>query len=254
MAISNDTITYYGSDPEDGLSAPVQLRRVVQRVLNRCARLEREAEAAREVLAQLRAELAGAREVTAQARHGTLHDGLTKLPNRQLFRDRLDRALAQQAAAGTPVSVMYLDLDGFKAVNDQHGHDVGDQLLCVVAERLRRAVRAQDVCARLGGDEFACLFVQVPERDQLAALARKLVATVAAPVMLGALRLCIRPSIGIALGPVDACTVSALLACADAAMYRAKRARTGWAFFEGAGALAPVGRPCVARWIRPCRT
>lgn len=216
----------------DCVAALAQLQHAAQLEFERLARLELEAECTRTALRLAQAELAGTRAQEAHARHVAMHDGLTALPNRQAFRSRLDEVLAHQAAIGPGIAVMYLDLDGFKAVNDQHGHEVGDQLLCIVAERLRRTVRADDMLGRLGGDEFACLFAQVAGRRQLGALAHKLVAAVGAPITLGPLRLAIRPSIGIALGLRDARSTTALLACADAAMYRAKRTHVGYAFYE----------------------
>lgn len=226
----------------DCVAALGQLQNAAQLEFERLARLELEAEHARTALTLAQAELAGTRAGEAQARHVAMHDGLTALPNGQAFRARLDEALAHQATTGPGVAVMYLDLDGFKTVNDLYGHEVGDQLLCIVAERLRRAVRADDIWGRLGGDEFACLFTQAGDRAQLGALARKLVAAVAAPLTLGPLRLAIQPSIGIAMGLSDAHSTTALLACADAAMYRAKRTHAGYAFFDSdADGAAPNG-------------
>jgi len=226
----------------DCVAALGQLQNAAQLEFERLARLELEAEHARTALKLAQAELAGTRAGEAQARHVAMHDGLTALPNGQAFRARLDEALAHQASNGPGVAVMYLDLDGFKTVNDLHGHEVGDQLLCIVAERLRRAVRADDMWGRLGGDEFACLFTHAGERWQLGALARKLVVAVSAPLTLGPLRLAIQPSIGIAMGLTDAHSTPALLACADAAMYRAKRTHAGYAFFDsGADGVAPNG-------------
>ena len=128
--------------------------------------------------------------------------------------------------------MLYLDLDDFKKVNDTHGHAVGDELLRVVAARLSRSVRADDVVSRLGGDEFACLLGDLPAREQLSHLACKVLDAVAAPCQIGPLRLHIRPSIGIAVCPSDGETADLLLEHADAAMYNAKRHRSGYAFFD----------------------
>lgn len=226
----------------DCVAALGQLQHAAQLEFERCSRLELEAEFTRAALQLAQADLAGTRAGEARANHVARHDGLTALLNRQAFRARMDQVLAHQAATGPGIAVMYLDLDGFKSVNDQHGHEVGDQLLCIVAERLRRAVRADDIWGRVGGDEFACLFTQVGGRQQLGLLARKLMAAVAAPLKLGPLRLAIQPSIGIAMGLRDAHSTTALLACADAAMYRAKRTHVGFAFYEsGADGAAPNG-------------
>lgn len=173
-----------------------------------------------------RRDLAGTRAGERRARHQSLHDGLTSLPNGSLLREELARAVD----GGQPVALMYLDLDGFKAINDRHGHSVGDELLRIIATRLRRAVRGEDVVSRLGGDEFACLLYDAPEREQLSHMACKLFDAVSAPCTLGNLNLQVRPSIGIALAPQAGLTPEALLHQADAAMYDAKRRQSGYAF------------------------
>jgi diguanylate cyclase len=216
----------------DCVAALGQLQHAAQLEFDRLARLELEAVFTRTALQLAQAELAGTRAGVARANHEAMHDGLTALPNRQTFRARLDEVLSHQTSTDKCVAVMYLDLDGFKTINDQHGHEVGDQLLCIVAERLRRTVRANDMLGRLGGDEFACLFTRIAGRMQLGSLARKLAAAVAAPITLGTLRLAILPSIGIAVATADVRSTTALLACADAAMYRAKRTHAGYAFYE----------------------
>ena len=197
-------------------------------------RLEEELLDVRAALAGARAELVGTRAGERRARHLSLHDGLTSLPNRAFFRQRLDEALARSRPNRSGVAVMYLDLDGFKAINDAHGHEAGDELLRIVAARLARAVRAEDVVGRLGGDEFACVLEGVPDREQLSHLACKLYDAVSAPFKIGGLELVVRASIGIALFPTDGVTADALLESADAAMYRAKRQRTGYGFCDRA--------------------
>lgn len=183
-------------------------------------------------LAQAQSALAGLRDGERRARHEAQHDALTALPNRQHFRERLQQALAVPARQRTTLAVLYIDLDDFKPVNDRHGHATGDELLRIVATRLTRAVRAEDMVSRLGGDEFACLIADVTDPAGLDALARKLIAIVSAPVALGTLKLRVRPSIGIAVSPLDASDADALLRRADAAMYHAKRTQTGAARFE----------------------
>lgn len=170
-----------------------------------------------------------------RARHLVLHDELTSLPNRRYFRERLDQALRPVEAQQPSASVLYLDLDGFKRVNDLHGPAAGDDLLRVVAARLSRVVRVQDMVSRLGGDEFACLPADRLNREQLVHLAAKMFDAVSAPVKIGALVLNIRPSIGIAVGgesagPGDA--AAALMKQANDARFRAKRTRSGYAFHE----------------------
>jgi len=189
-------------------------------------------------LRRTRIELQHAHSSEQQARHQALHDSLTELPNRSCFRQRLDRDLARgqpQALDSAPVlAVLYLDLDGFKPINDRHGHETGDGLLRVVAARLARAVRSDDMVCRVGGDEFVCLLGDVLNRQQLSHLACKLFDAVSAPLRIGALDLLVRPSIGIAVCPQDGDTTDALLRRADTAMYRAKRQQLGYAFFDAA--------------------
>ena len=181
-------------------------------------------------LAQARAELRGTQAGERQARHRALHDGLTALPNRSFFMEELSVALHATRAPG--LSVMYLDLDEFKPINDQHGHAVGDEMLRIVAARLARVMRSQDVVSRLGGDEFACLLKGLSDRERLRQLATEMHNAVSAPCKIGALTLSVRPSIGIACCPGDGNGVDDLLNNADTAMYRAKRAGSGHAFFS----------------------
>lgn len=195
-------------------------------------RLELEVSESLAALAQANAELIESRADERRARFEAWHDSLTTLPNRTHFRARLELGLADAAPNREPLALMYLDLDGFKRINDTHGHDTGDKLLRIVAARMLRTVRAEDVVSRLGGDEFACLLVGVPDRSHLSQLACKVFEAVSAPLTIGPLTLSVRPSIGIATFPGDGDTVEALLKVADAAMYRAKRQRTGYAFSD----------------------
>jgi diguanylate cyclase len=209
-----------------------QLHTTLTHELDRCRQLKVEVAEAETALAQARAELAGTRAGERRARHLAMHDGLTSLPNRRFFGEQLDHALAQVAPRRPAIAVLYLDLDGFKPINDAHGHATGDELLKIVAARLARAVRAGDMVGRLGGDEFACLLADSLNREQLTQLASKLVDAVSAPLQVGPLKLTVRPSIGIAICPTDGITAEALLKSADTAMYRAKRHQCGYAFFD----------------------
>ncbi|WP_317205670.1 EAL domain-containing protein [Janthinobacterium sp.] len=149
-------------------------------------------------------------------------DVLTGLPNRVLLADRLQQALAHSERHGQSLAVAYLDLDGFKAVNDRHGHDVGDELLISIAQRMKDALREGDTLARIGGDEFVAILAELDEpQDCEPALARLLEAA-AAPV--GALRLHVSASIGVTLYPQDGADADLLLRHADQAMYHAKQA------------------------------
>jgi diguanylate cyclase (GGDEF)-like protein len=203
--------------------------------------LERSLQEARTTLAQVRSELICAQGGEEHARHLALHDSLTSLPNHRNFHARLRDAVSEAPhRSSQTLAVLYLDLDGFKLINDTHGHAIGDELLRIVAARLTRALRAQDVVSRLGGDEFACLIHGVPGSRQLGRLAGKLVNAVSASAKIGALRVRVRASIGIASWPIDGVTAEALLESADAAMYRAKQRQCGFAFLPREAASTSV--------------
>jgi diguanylate cyclase (GGDEF)-like protein len=165
-----------------------------------------------------------------EAVHEALHDSLTGLPNRSLFLDRLRHSVARAERTGTPVAVLFCDLDGFKTVNDSLGHRTGDRLLVSVAERLGDALRPTDTIARLGGDEFAVLLEELPGPGDAARAAQRLLDSLKPPFELREREFFISASIGIAAGIKDAET---LLRDADLAMYRAKsRGKGRYAIFE----------------------
>jgi diguanylate cyclase (GGDEF)-like protein/PAS domain S-box-containing protein len=165
--------------------------------------------------------------VEAQLRHQALHDQLTGLPNRALFLDRLVGALARRLRRDEQIGVCFLDLDGFKAVNDQRGHAAGDRLLAAIGERLRLTVRAGDTVARFGGDEFTVLLEGGIVAADVARLVPRLMAAIEEPILLDGREERVSASIGIALSPPVGDTAEALLAAADAAMYRAKELGRG---------------------------
>ena len=169
--------------------------------------------------------LTGAHSVAAVRE--AYHDGLTGLPNRMLFLERLDRALDIGARARTRIAVLFLDLDLFKQVNDTLGHAAGDELLRGVAARLRAAVRGGDMAARLGGDEFAILLEPVDDAGQAGEIAERISTAVAAPFAIGGKEVLTRASIGIALSDDTTASGDALVQDADVAMYRAKKSRPG---------------------------
>lgn len=166
-------------------------------------------------------------DVTARRRdgerlaHQAIHDPLTGLPNRLLFVDRLRRALAAGDGHGH-TAVLFLDLDHFKVVNDSLGHSAGDRLLVTIADRLRAAVRPDDVVARFGGDEFVVLCQRVPDARAAAEVADRIAAAVARPVTLTEGEVYVTVSVGIALSGADLDTPDTMLQHADAAMYSAK--------------------------------
>ncbi len=160
------------------------------------------------------------------------HDMLTGLPNRRLFLDRLAVAMARARRAGKPCALLFVDLDGFKAVNDTLGHQTGDALLKAVALRLERAVSASDALARIGGDEFTVICEGLDSTADASAVAEEVLAALARPFQVMGHDMEISASIGIALFPDDASEVDELLRHADAAMYAAKRSgRACFRFF-----------------------
>jgi diguanylate cyclase (GGDEF)-like protein/PAS domain S-box-containing protein len=153
-----------------------------------------------------------------QVRHEAVHDPLTGLANRTLFRDHLEQALARSQRSGGCIGLLFLDLDNFKQVNDAHGHAAGDDVLRELGSRLQAAVRPSDTVARIGGDEFVVLCEQV-DRQSAVALGERLHEAIRLPVAVGGSVHHLSASIGIALGQSDP---EALLGNADSALYRAK--------------------------------
>lgn len=151
------------------------------------------------------------------------HDPLTQLPNRILFADRLQLAMVQTQRSGHLLAIAYLDLDAFKSVNDTLGHEVGDQLLIMVAQRLRDTLRAGDSACRLGGDEFALLLDDLASIDECAQALQRLLDAIAVPYRIDAREVQISGSIGFTLYPFDAANTDTLLRHADQAMYIAKQ-------------------------------
>ncbi|MBT0771914.1 diguanylate cyclase [Kineosporia sp. J2-2] len=168
-------------------------------------------------------------QLTERLRHEASHDPLTGLPNRQVLRRRLEDALSQPPPHDAAVAVLYVDLDGFKGVNDSLGHAVGDELLVQVADRIAACVRSSDVVARLGGDEFAVLLPRVGYLETATAIGERIVEALAEPFEIDGSFCRIGASIGVAMSATDdsGSTVPQLLNAADEAMYEAKRAGKG---------------------------
>lgn len=165
-------------------------------------------------------------------------DALTGLPNRVLLADRLSQAIRQARRQKRLLAVVYLDLDGFKAINDSYGHDVGDQLLMVIASRMRAAMREQDTIARLGGDEFVALLTDLSSTEVIEPLLKRLAEAAASPLFIGNLGLQVSASLGVAFYPQEQEEVSAsqLLRQADQAMYQAKMSgKNRYQFLSGDG-------------------
>ncbi len=151
------------------------------------------------------------------------YDQLTGLPNRVLFDDRLRQAIAQARREQRQVAVLFLDLDGFKAVNDTLGHTSGDEMLQQVSERLTHCLRATDSVARFGGDEFTIALAAIEDRDDVIRIANKIIAEVARPYYLDGTEASVTTSIGISFYPGDGSDPNVLIQRADTAMYHAKR-------------------------------
>ncbi|CAI8692449.1 EAL domain-containing protein [Burkholderia pyrrocinia] len=171
----------------------------------------------------------------AEERLGYLatHDVLTNLANRMLFEERLAHAIVHAKRLGRKVAVMYLDLDRFKLVNDTLGHNAGDEVLKMVAERIVAKVRANDTVARMGGDEFALVLEEVDDVRDVGRVARKLLDEVGRAIDIGGREIFVTPSIGISIYPDDGTEAEDLILLADQAMYGAKsRGRNVFQFFE----------------------
>ena len=178
-----------------------------------------------------------------QLRHAAFHDALTGLPNRALFRDRLDQALAILERETGVVAVLFLDLDDFKVVNDTAGHHAGDALLGAVAARFSSVVRPGDTVARLGGDEFAVLLTNLRTAEEAATVAAKLQAQLATPVNVEGTEVDVHTSIGIAVATTAGCSADDLVRHADVAMYVAKsEGKRTHRFYEPAMHAALVER------------
>ena len=173
------------------------------------------------------------RKTEKRMSHMVRHDGLTGLPNRMLFHERLDEALARMRREGEKLAILYLDLDRFKHVNDALGHPAGDKLLAATANRLRSCVRDGDVVARFGGDEFAVLQLAIGGPQESSALARRIIAALSEPSDIEGHQIVTGVSAGIAVAPADGETSDQLLKNADMALYRAKEeGRNRFRFFE----------------------
>jgi diguanylate cyclase (GGDEF)-like protein len=171
---------------------------------------------------RLEREIAERRRAEEEARHLAHHDSLTGLPNRLLFNDHLELALAQARRGHTRVALVMLDLDQFKSVNDSYGHAAGDELLRSVAGRLRALVRESDTVARIGGDEFALVLPDLSDHDAPARIAQKLADGFQSRFNVDGVRLRVGASVGVSVYPDDATDGDTLLRRADMNMYRTK--------------------------------
>jgi diguanylate cyclase (GGDEF)-like protein/PAS domain S-box-containing protein len=163
------------------------------------------------------------------------YDSLTKLPNRSLFRDRLEQEVKKSHRSGWPMALMLIDLDRFKEVNDTLGHDKGDMLLVEAGRRISECVRETDTVARLGGDEFTVILSELDDTKDVDHIVRKILRRLASPFLLGEDQVFVSASVGITLYPHDSTDIDALLKNADQAMYQAKnQGRNRFSFFTAA--------------------
>jgi diguanylate cyclase (GGDEF)-like protein/PAS domain S-box-containing protein len=174
--------------------------------------------------------------------HQALHDALTGLANRTLFRDRIEQAVQARRRDHDRTAVLMMDLDGFKEINDSLGHAAGDDLLVELSRRLTATLRASDTVARLGGDEFGVLLPHASVPDDVLRAVKRIRAAIAKPITLQGLALSLEASIGIAVCPDDGQDVETLLRCADGAMYNAKEEKSGWAFYDSSRPQQDTGR------------
>src|SRR3954452_18491805 len=164
--------------------------------------------------------------------HKAMHDALTGLPNRTLFLDRLKHAVMRAKRHHSLIGVMFLDLDGFKPINDNYGHDVGDGLLVAIAGRLQEGLRASDTAARFGGDEFMILCEDVAGQQDVVNIGERILVAIEEPFEIAGERISVRASMGIAMTDGKGDTAESLIRNADAAMYGAKRQESSLEVFD----------------------
>jgi diguanylate cyclase (GGDEF)-like protein len=174
---------------------------------------------------EARSKLSRMEVLERELRHRATHDPLTDLPTRTVFMNRLEGALARAQRSGKFPAVLFLDLDNFKAINDGHGHGVGDAALREVARRLRTSVRLGDTVSRIGGDEFVVLLEEVRDANEAAQVVGRIGQRLRAPLVVDGRETTVHASIGMALGGPGTGAGEALVRRADVQMYRAKRRR-----------------------------
>ncbi len=191
------------------------------------------------------------RDYERRLRHLANHDMLTALPNRTTFEERTAQAIRHAQLIGSQLALLFIDLDGFKTVNDTYGHAAGDEVLRVVGHRIRASLRARDLVARVGGDEFNVLVDGIGSEDDVTRLARSLLGVVTEPVRYQGQSLALSASIGISFFPRDANDVDALVTHADMAMYEAKsRGRNNFQVFSSQISIAAKSRLTLVNGLR----
>ena len=172
---------------------------------------------------QLEDEIKERKKISAELDFLANHDALTGLPSLRLCKDRLDHSLAEARRQRQMSAVMFLDLDGFKQINDQHGHEFGDLVLKATADRIKAEIRETDTVARIGGDEFVVILSSLPEIAIVNRIASSLIQRISEPLVVGETEVMVSASIGVALYPENGETAEDLIRSADHAMYRVKR-------------------------------
>ena len=245
LAIWQDPIVYLPSSRilirRDGFEIPIE---------DSAARIhDREGQAAGVVI--VFRDVSAARAMALQIAHSAEHDFLTGLPNRMLLNDRITQAIALAPRHTKHVAVLFLDLDGFKHINDSLGHPVGDKLLQSITGRLVECVRGSDTVSRQGGDEFVVLLSEVAESEDAAITARRILAAVAQPHSIDRHDLHVSASIGVSVFPDDGLDADTLIKNADTAMYQAKEnGRQSFQFFKPAMNARAVERQSIEEALR----
>jgi diguanylate cyclase (GGDEF)-like protein len=187
----------------------------------------------KEVVKNLETEYEDIKEAEKISKEKALHDALTGLPNRLLLMDRLDYAVNCAKRNNDVLSVMFLDLDGFKDVNDQYGHQTGDILLKEIAKRLQNSIRKTDTISRISGDEFTFVISDIKAKEDIALIAEKIIACFREPYIIENNKIFLGGSLGISIYPEDSSNIYELINLADKAMYAVKRkGKNNFAFFR----------------------
>lgn len=190
-------------------------------------------------------------ETQAQMEKLAFYDPLTGLENRRLFKDRLEQSLKHMRRSKKSMALLFLDLDQFKRINDTLGHDAGDELLCIVADRLRDCVREEDIVARLGGDEFTILLSDIKHADDAGRVAHKILQALFRPIELSSQEVIVSCSVGITIAPEDSMNASVLMRNADLAMYRAKdQGRNNFQYFTDDMNIESLARMSLENELR----
>ena len=196
-------------------------------------------------------DVSAARAMALQMAHSAEHDFLTGLPNRMLLNDRVGQAIALAQRHEKQVAVLFLDLDGFKHINDSLGHPIGDKLLQSIAKRLVDCVRGSDTVSRQGGDEFVVLLSEVEQSEDAAIAARRMLQAVAEAHSIDQHDLHVTTSIGVSVYPDDGLDAETLIKNADTAMYQAKEnGRQSYQFFKPAMNVRAVERQSIEESLR----